>query len=718
MRFASTFIVSTKVFTASASSTIDCSRGDAQCVSLLGAASGSYCTYWQATPVCHGSSTPCNCDGTLPVVPTDEDALTTFAPADTEGIANPLAVVQPTQAPQRRRRVFVVNNTQPQTEAPVVPSTSQSSDPVAPANPQPQRQRRVFPVRGTSTNPSNGVSNSVPRQSVAPVIHSLPQVAIPEGLSPEIAGVRTSIEQFVARQISDQAMFNQVLDRIERLTAELRGSSSSSSTFDELFDQLGGNRLLDFISAQSSSRSAGLLQNSPEAIIMVLGSVITDALPQSQIAERIQQDICTSKIEFLRQIIRTSAAPSGILSGSSIYRSTFAAGWARVCPTLHEDDVAIARSIMLHGVRRHQGMTCSSIGCRQMGISTTRDTLLEDAFGLMGTAGPISPRLLGQLLSGVQSASLGETGHGPGVIREWFTVLAEKLFNGFEFGIYERSFSAPYYSKISSMLRISEPTTFKSWYKMSGRFMALSIIQNIPVGNDFPLYYYAILTDQPVRLQDIQEDEPELHKSLSDILAMDAETLESIGVALEGSGYEDELTVDNRMEQINGRLSRMIQAPTDVREEMEALKEGFFEVLPREIFRGFTPQQMRKFLVGEENVDVVDLGNNIKFRDGYTRRSQQIVWFLEVLEEMPQDQRRRVLRFITGSSRVPLGGFRNLQPSTMEITYYGYATDMHMPKTHTCFNQIELPPYTTKEALRQKLIQALDSNPDMTMHIA
>lgn len=65
----------------------------------------------------------------------------------------------------------------------------------------------------------------------------------------------------------------------------------------------------------------------------------------------------------------------------------------------------------------------------------------------------------------------------------------------------------------------------------------------------------------------------------------------------------------------------------------------------------------------------------------------------------------RLLQFTTGTSRIPVNGFKDLQgsdgPRRFTIEKAGEVTQL--PKSHTCFNRIDLPAYKSYEALEQKL---------------
>jgi hypothetical protein len=73
-----------------------------------------------------------------------------------------------------------------------------------------------------------------------------------------------------------------------------------------------------------------------------------------------------------------------------------------------------------------------------------------------------------------------------------------------------------------------------------------------------------------------------------------------------------------------------------------------------------------------------------------------------------------VLEFVTGSSKVPVGGFSQLPrpydsrpPFIIKKRLEDVGKD-YLPIAHTCFNTIELPDYESYEELREKLVKAMD----------
>ena len=71
------------------------------------------------------------------------------------------------------------------------------------------------------------------------------------------------------------------------------------------------------------------------------------------------------------------------------------------------------------------------------------------------------------------------------------------------------------------------------------------------------------------------------------------------------------------------------------------------------------------------------------------------------------------LQFVTGCSKIPLEGFKNLQGmrgvQQFTIKRQPIRGDdlMRLPQGHTCYNQLDLPEYPTKELLQERLLFAI-----------
>ena len=91
--------------------------------------------------------------------------------------------------------------------------------------------------------------------------------------------------------------------------------------------------------------------------------------------------------------------------------------------------------------------------------------------------------------------------------------------------------------------------------------------------------------------------------------------------------------------------------------------------------------------------------------DGQEHESVRIFW--EVMQEFKDEDRRKVLKFVTSTPRAPLLGFSSLTPR-FSIRDAG-DDEARLPTTSTCVNLLKLPRYTRKAACRVKLLQAVNS---------
>ena len=101
-----------------------------------------------------------------------------------------------------------------------------------------------------------------------------------------------------------------------------------------------------------------------------------------------------------------------------------------------------------------------------------------------------------------------------------------------------------------------------------------------------------------------------------------------------------------------------------------------------------------------------------KFTDyrGYEKTDQVIEWFWQCIRSWPAERKSRLLQFTTGTSRVPVNGFKDLQGSDgpRRFTIEKSGDPQGLPRSHTCFNRLDLPPYQDYESLESKLLFAIE----------
>ena len=144
--------------------------------------------------------------------------------------------------------------------------------------------------------------------------------------------------------------------------------------------------------------------------------------------------------------------------------------------------------------------------------------------------------------------------------------------------------------------------------------------------------------------------------------------------------------------------------------QIESFLEGFFDIIPVELISIFSPAELELLICGLEDIDVDDLRENTSY-EGYNASDDVITWFWEVVEGFSPAERSCLLHFVTSSTRVPPGGFRDLKGSQGDLKPFTIkdahqSSDM-LPSSHTCFNHLDLPRYNSKEELSERLTIAI-----------
>lgn len=149
--------------------------------------------------------------------------------------------------------------------------------------------------------------------------------------------------------------------------------------------------------------------------------------------------------------------------------------------------------------------------------------------------------------------------------------------------------------------------------------------------------------------------------------------------------------------------------------EMEAMRNGFEAIINVNKMKIFYPEELGLLVGGvnpisnDEFWEIETLKKAFKPDHGYSHDSTQVKWLIEMLFEFDGENRRKFLQFVTGSPRLPVGGFRSLCPALTIVkkTASNGKNDEELPSAMTCYNYLKIPPYSTKEVFLSKFDAAL-----------
>ena len=148
---------------------------------------------------------------------------------------------------------------------------------------------------------------------------------------------------------------------------------------------------------------------------------------------------------------------------------------------------------------------------------------------------------------------------------------------------------------------------------------------------------------------------------------------------------------------------------TAIEKQIKAFLEGFHEMVDMDLISIFTAKELELLISGMPDIDIHDLKKNTDY-NGYRPADKEIGWFWNIMFGLTRSQKAAFLQFVTGSSKVPLAGFSELQGmrgvQKFSITRASGASGALMC-AHTCFNALDLPVYESEEEMKEKLLYAI-----------
>ncbi|KFH40688.1 E3 ubiquitin-protein ligase-like protein [Hapsidospora chrysogenum ATCC 11550] len=349
----------------------------------------------------------------------------------------------------------------------------------------------------------------------------------------------------------------------------------------------------------------------------------------------------------------------------------------------------------------------------QCHIKIRRSHIFEDSFAEITRQSPmdLKKRLMVKF-DGEDGLDYG------GVSREFFFLLSHEMFNPF-YCLFEYSAHDNYTLQINPHSGINPEHL--NYFKFIGRVVGLAIFHRRFLDAFFIGALYKMMLSKPVSLADMEGVDADFHRSLQWMLDNDIsggileQTFstedERFGVLtvedLIPNGRNIEVTNENKKEYVELMVKWRIEKR--IAEQFQAFKEGFQELIPQDLINVFDERELELLIGGIAEIDVDDWKKHTDYR-GYTESDEVVQNFWQTVRSWDGEQKSRLLQFTTGTSRIPVNGFKDLQgsdgPRRFTIEKAGEITNL--PKAHTCFNRIDLPPYKNMEMLQQKLTIAVE----------
>ncbi|XP_015124183.1 E3 ubiquitin-protein ligase HECW2 [Diachasma alloeum] len=354
-------------------------------------------------------------------------------------------------------------------------------------------------------------------------------------------------------------------------------------------------------------------------------------------------------------------------------------------------------------------------GPGKLKLHIRREHLLEDAFTRIMAASKkdLQKGKLVVIFDHEEGLDYG----GPS--REFFFHLSRELFNPY-YGLFEYSANDTYTVQVSPMSAFVD--NYHDWFRFSGRVLGLALVHQYLLDAFFTRPFYKALLRLPASLSDLESLDQEFHQSLMWIKERDIsiEPLEltfSVTEELLGRVAERELKPGGRNIAVTEKnkkeyLERVVRWRLErgVSEQTESLVRGFYEVVDPRLVSVFDARELELVIAGAAEIDLIDWRAHTEYRSGYHDGHPVVEWFWSSISRFTNEQRLRLLQFVTGTSSIPYEGFAALRGSTgpRRFCIEKWGRPNSLPRAHTCFNRLDLPPYPTPEILYEKLLLAVE----------
>ncbi|GMT28378.1 hypothetical protein PFISCL1PPCAC_19675 [Pristionchus fissidentatus] len=349
-------------------------------------------------------------------------------------------------------------------------------------------------------------------------------------------------------------------------------------------------------------------------------------------------------------------------------------------------------------------------------LTLHRQTILEDSFHQVMAKNPQELRCkLWIELLGERALDYG------GVSREWCFLLSKHVFNPY-YGLFEYSALDQYTLQVNPHSGLANPEHLE-YFHFIGRIIGIALYHGKLLDVFFIRPFYKQILGQKITLEDMETVDGAFYNSLcylrdnddaADlelVFAVDDEVFgEKKCIELEELGKDKEVNDENKGEYMDAliewKFTKRIQP------QMERMLKGIFEVIPSHLLRVFDPSQLELLMCGLQAIDVSDWRAHTMYKGGYNPNHIVIHHFWQFVLSLSNEMRARLVQFVTGTSRIPMSGFRDLYGSTglQQFTIELWGNESQLPRAHTCFNRLDLPPYSSYNLLKKKMMMSMDNS--------
>lgn len=215
-----------------------------------------------------------------------------------------------------------------------------------------------------------------------------------------------------------------------------------------------------------------------------------------------------------------------------------------------------------------------------------------------------------------------------------------------------------------------------------------------------PIVWKTLVNDPDLDLMDMDATIHQIPKTFSCVLS------DGTVVDLIPNGQNVPVTDENKAECM--KLLQKVRF-NECRPQLEAIADGIGRIVPIALLELCQWDELQRWICGQRTIDLDLLQRHTKYAPELNQELIDMFW--TVLDALSETERRHFIRFAWGQERLPCNDDDFEKTHTrllIKVLHSNLDPDQLLPKADTCFFNIELPTYSSREIMHTKLLQAIE----------
>lgn len=283
-------------------------------------------------------------------------------------------------------------------------------------------------------------------------------------------------------------------------------------------------------------------------------------------------------------------------------------------------------------------------------------------------------------------------------------------------------------TKLYRIQAISFPDSHLIYFRVLGRILAKALCEGLQIPNHMSSHLFKMIVGWPLIFEDLKLIDQECYNFFVSVKKTSSEQLARMKInftaMIDVMGCSEEIELcqggkaravdmDNKAEYLELNLKYYLF--DEVKEQLTEFLLGFYDLIPEPLVSIFDPEEIELVMCGEKMIDVQDWKRNTEYTGEFQDLGEYhpvCCWFWDIVENyFDQETRVLLLKYATGTSSVPVGGFAQLQGKNgqyQKFTLHGLRfEDCPFPKADTMINRILLPLYENSNLMYETLVPSL-----------